>query len=319
MKEGQSMSRVILISILSALGFVLVGCGNGNSGVIEASGTIEGTDINVGSEVSGRVREVPVSEGALVPAGDTLVLIDDEEYQLQLLQAEANLASFESAYSLAAEGSRREDIVQAEAAYHTAETDYTRMKDLLAAQSVTQKQYDDAYARYVAAQQTYTKLKAGLRPAEITGARARRDGAAAQVALLKKRVRNCAIIAPSAGTVTLRAVEPGELVGVGTNVIRLTYLEKVKLTIYVNEKELGHIGLGQKADVSIDAFEKGRVFQGAVVYISPVAEFTPKNVQTKEERTKLVFAVKVEVQNPDGALKPGLPADARIAIASTEH
>lgn len=312
------MYRVILIGIVSSLVILLAGCGNGNTGVIEASGTIEGTDINVGSEVAGRVRAVPVSEGARVEAGDTLVLVDDEEYRLQLRQAEANLASFESAFRLAAEGSRREDIVQAEAAYRTAETDHQRMKELLDAQSVTRKQYDDAYTRFVAAQQTYTKLKSGLRPEEITGARVRRDGAAAQVDLLKKRVRNCAIVAPTAATVTLRAVEPGELVGTGTNVIRLTSLDRVKLTIYVNETGLGHVALGQKADVSIDAFAEGRTFPGTVVFISPVAEFTPKNVQTKEERTKLVFAVKIEVQNPDGALKPGLPADARLVLPAPE-
>jgi len=130
-------------------------------------------------------------------------------------------------------------------------------------------------------------------------------------------VRDCAITAPTRGTITLRAVEPGELVGIGTNVVRLTYLDKVKLTIYVNEAELGRIALGEKADVSIDSFDKGRTFPGTVVYISPVAEFTPKNVQTKEERTKLVFAVKMEVANPDGALKPGLPADARIATSAS--
>jgi len=309
------MYRFPGIFILSALAIGLAGCGNGTPEAIEASGTIEGTDINVGSEAAGRVLAVPVAEGSRVSGGDTLVIIDDEEYRLQLRQAEANLASFESAFRLAAEGSRREDIVQAEAVFRTAETDYKRMKELLDAASVTRKQYDDAYTRYIAAQQTYTKLKTGLRPEEITGAKVRRDGAAAQVDLLRKRVRNCAIVAPAPGIVTLRAVEPGELVGVGTNVVRLTYMEKVKLTIYVNEAELGHIALRQKAEVTIDAFGEGRVFPGSVVYISPVAEFTPKNVQTKEERTKLVFAVKLEVENPDGALKPGLPADARLPIS----
>ncbi len=311
------MHRFILPSVFAAAVAALAGCGNGNNGSIEASGTIEGTDINIGSQVAGRVREVRVDEGARVAAGDTLVLIDDEEYQLQLRQADANLASFESAYRMAVEGSRHEDIVQAEAAYRTAQTDYERMKGLIDEQSVTRKQYDDAYARYVAAEQTYVKLKAGLRPEEITGARVRRDGAAAQLDLLKKRVRDCVITAPTRGTITLRAVEPGELVGIGTNVVRLTYLDKVKLTIYVNEAELGRIALGEKADVSIDSFDKGRTFSGTVVYISPVAEFTPKNVQTKEERTKLVFAVKMEVANPDGALKPGLPADARIATSAS--
>jgi HlyD family secretion protein len=310
------MHRFLAITSVAALLLALQGCANDTNGVIEASGTIEGTDINIGSEVAGRVRAVPVNEGTRVKPGDTLAVIDDEEYQLQLRQAEANLASFASAYRLALDGSRREDIVQAEAAYRTAETDYKRMQELLDAQSVTRKQYDEAYTRFVSAQQTYTKLKAGLRPEEITGTRVRRDGAEAQVDLLKKRVRNCAIIAPAAATVTLRSVEPGELVGIGTNVARLTYLEKVKLTIYVNEAQLGRVSLGQTADVSIDAFGSGRLFPGTVVYISPMAEFTPKNVQTKEERTKLVFAVKIEIPNPDGALKPGLPADARIVTTT---
>ena len=312
------MHRFIATSIFAALLGVISGCGDRHNGRIEASGTIEGTDVTIGSEVAGRVKTVRVDEGARVAAGDTLVLIDDEEYQIQLRQAEANLASFESAYRLALEGSRREDIVQAEAAFRTAETDYARMKELIDAQSVTRKQYDDAYTRYVAAEQTYAKLKAGLRPEEIAGARVRRDGAQAQVDLLKKRVRNCAILAPSRGTVTLRAVEPGELVGNGSNVARLTFLDKVKLTIYVSEAELGRVALGQKADVFIDAFGTDRAFGGTVVYISPAAEFTPKNVQTKEERTKLVFAVKIEVANPDGALKPGLPADARIVTGGPE-
>jgi HlyD family secretion protein len=307
------MHRILATGLFAALAGVLTGCGNNVPGVIEASGTIEGTDITIGSEVGGRVRAVRVDEGTRVTGGDTLVLIEDEEYRLQLRQAEANLASFESAYRLAVEGSRREDIIQAEAAFRTAETDHKRMKELIDAESVTQKQYDDAYARYVAAGQTYAKLKAGLRPEEITGARARRDAAAAQVDLLARRLRNCAIVSPTAGTVTLRAVEPGELVGVGTRVVRLTNLDRVKLTIYVNEAELGGVALGQKAEMFIDSFGASRAFPGTVVYISPVAEFTPKNVQTKEERTKLVFAVKIEALNPGGELKPGLPADARIA------
>jgi HlyD family secretion protein len=279
--------------------------------VIEGSGTIEGTDVNVGAQVSGKILEVRVDEGMRVARGDTLVVIDDTEYALQLVQGEAGLASLESAYQLAVEGSRQEDVIQAKAADETAQSDERRMKDLLASETITQKQYDDAYARSVAAEQTYQKLHRGSRPEEIRGARVRRDQASAQVELLRKKVRDCRILAPSDGTVTLRGVEPGELVAVGTNVLRLTYLDKVKLTIYVNETDLGKVKLRQGAKVSIDTDAK-RSYDGIVVFISPVAEFTPKNVQTKEERTKLVFGVKIEVPNPDGSLKPGLPADARI-------
>ena len=268
--------------------------------------------MNIGAEAAGKLKELRVDEGSRVAGGDTLAIIDDAEYQIQLRQATANLASFEASYRLAVEGSRKEDIIQAEAAYKTAEADYNRMKELLATQTITQKQYDEAYARYVSAQQTFEKLRRGLRPEEIEAARQKRDQAAAQVDLLKKKVRDCIVKSPSAGTVTLRAVEPGELVTVGMNIVRVTYLDRVKLTIYVNELELGKIRLGQKARVVTDS-DPGRFFEGTVTYISPTAEFTPKNVQTKEERTKLVFGVKIEVNNPDGSLKPGLPADATIA------
>ena len=309
------MRFVSLVFIASLAGAFVLGCSGNNNRAIEASGTIEGTDVNIGTEVSGKVLEIRVDEGSRVAKGDTLLLIDDSEYQIQLRQAIANLASFESTYRLSVEGSRKEDIVQAEASYRTAEADFARMKDLLASKTITQKQYDDAYARFVSAQQTYQKLKSGSRPEEITGARERRDYAAAQVDLLRKKVRDCHILSPASGVITLKAVEPGELVMVMSNVLRLTFLDKVKLMIYVSEQEIPRIHLGQTARVTTDAGGK-KSFEGQVVYISPSAEFTPKNVQTKEERTKLVFGVKLEVNNPDGALKPGLPADAEIPISA---
>lgn len=297
------------------LPILLLGCSGNSDGVIESSGTIEGTDINVGVEVAGKVKSLRVDEGSRVSNGDTLLLVDDTDYQIQLRQALANLAAFESGYRLALEGSRQEDVIQAEAAYKSAETDFDRMKALLVEHSVTQKNYDDAYARYVAAEQTYRKLQRGLRPVEIEGARVRRDLAAAQADLLKKKVHDCIILSPANATVTLRGIEPGELVAPGMTVLRLTYLDRVKLVIYVNETELGLIRLGESAQVRIDAFPPGKSIEAKVTYISPVAEFTPKNVQTKEERTKLVFGVKLEMDNPDQLLKPGLPADARLVSA----
>jgi HlyD family secretion protein len=290
------------------------GCSRREGSNIEASGTIEGTDVNISSEVAGKISAVRVEEGTRVARGDTLALINDADYQLQLQQAEANAAAADAQYRLAVEGSRKEDIIQAESGYKTAEADYLRMKELLANQTITQKQYDDAYNRYVAAQQTYEKTFRGLRKSEIDAARARRDQAAAQANQLRKKVNDCHILAPTDGIITLKAVEPGEFVAVGGNLLRLTYLDKVKLTIYVNEQALGRVRLGQKAEVRIDT-EGNKAHEGHVVYISPNAEFTPKNVQTKEERTKLVFGVKIEVDNSDGALKPGLPADATILTA----
>ncbi|MDH3251951.1 MAG: efflux RND transporter periplasmic adaptor subunit [Ignavibacteria bacterium] len=299
-------------AIIPAVLVVLFGsCANDTRGRIEASGTIEGTDVNIGVEVSGRIAQVLVDEGSRVEPDDTLAIINDIDYQLQLRQAMANEAATDAQYRLAIEGSRKEDILQAEAAFKTAAADQKRMEELLASRTITQKQYDETYARYVSAQQTYEKLVRGLRKEEILVARARRDQATAQTDMLRKKVRDCIVRAPVRGTVTLRSIEPGELVTMGAHLVRITYLDEVDLIIYVPEHQLGLIRLGQKAAVSIDTFE-GRNFEGRVVYISPVAEFTPKNVQTKEERTKLVFGVKIKVPNPEGVLKPGLPADARI-------
>jgi HlyD family secretion protein len=311
------MSTIIRRAAILGLGLFLAGCSRGSKDVIEASGTIEGTDINIGSEVLGRITDLRVKEGSSVNPGDTLLLVDNREYRLQLAAAQAGLMAQDAAYRLAVKGSRDEDIAQAEAAYRTAQTDYQRMKELLRTQTVTQKQFDDAYARYVAAEQTYDKLKTGLRPEEIETTKVKRDQAAAQVELLRKKLHDCAILAPSKGTVTLKAIEQGELVTVGMNVLRLTYLDHIKLTIYVSETDLGRVKLGQSADILIDSFGPDRPFKGVVTYISPVAEFTPKNVQTKEERSKLVFGVKIEADNTDGFLKPGLPADARIHTSAT--
>ena len=304
---------------LTALAIVIsvgvMGCDDGHNDAIEASGTVEGTDVRIASEVGGRVKEIRADEGTSVSRGDTLVIIDDADYQIQLRQALANAEGAAAQHRLALEGSRKEDIIQADAAFKTAEADYLRAKDLLGSNTVTQKQYDDAYARYVAAQQTYEKLVKGLRQEEIVAARARRDAAVAQADQLKKKMRDCFILAPSDGVITLKSVEVGELVVPGTRVIRITRLDPVKLMIYINEMDLGRVHIGQKADIRIDGVED-RSFPGTVVYISPMAEFTPKNVQTKEERTKLVFGVKIQVSNPDGTLKPGMPADAHVAVGS---
>jgi HlyD family secretion protein len=307
------MTRSALLIALAPL-LLLSACSGGDGSSIEASGTIEGTDVTVASEVTGKVLSVRVNEGARVHVGDTLAVVDNTEYAIQLRQARASQGSQEASYRLVLEGSRREDILQSETAYRTAEADYKRMKDLVASNTVTQKQYDDAYNRYVTAEQTYQKLLTGSRKQEVEAARARVESAAAQADLLEKKVRDCVMTAPAEGTVTLRGIEPGEFVTPGTPVFRITNLDRVKLMIYVAESDLGKIRTGQEASIFVDS-HPDRAFPGTIVYLSPVAEFTPKNVQTKEERTKLVFAVKVEADNPEGILKPGMPADARVRIA----
>jgi HlyD family secretion protein len=233
---------------------------------------------------------------------------------LQYRQAAASTEAADAQYRLAVEGTRREDLIQAEAIFRAAEADYARATTLLESRTITQKQFDDTQARFISAQQTYEKLVTGLRKEEVLAARALRDQAAALKDQLAKKIADCSIIAPSSGIVTVKSVEPGELVSPGSNLLRITRLDTVKLVIYVPEADLASILIGQEAAIGIDG-AGDRTFPGTVVTVSDVAEFTPKNVQTREERTKLVFGVKIRIPNPEGILKPGMPADAALTRA----
>lgn len=141
--------------------------------------------------------------------------------------------------------------------------------------------------------------------------------AQAGLVLAQKTLDNCTVTSPVSGTVTSKAVEVGDLATPGAVIVSISKLDTVKLTIYVSETELPKVKLGAPAEVRIDAFPK-QVFPGRVTFISPTAEFTPKNIQTREDRVKLVFAVRIEIPNPDGSLKPGLPADATVKIADRQ-
>jgi len=303
-------------------------CSGEKDGEISASGTIEATAVNVASKVPGQLLARWVEEGSAVKQGDTLAVVDHTTFDLQLKQAESGVALADAELRLLRSGARLEDIrqaeeglKQAEANLKVAEEDLKRLRELFAIKSVTQKQREDAEARYTVALAEYNaakeglkKLQRGARPEEIRAAEARLAQAQASADLLKKTIADCYITAPISGTVTHAPLEVGELVGQGTTVVTISKLDKVDLVIYVSEVELGKVKLGQQAEVWVDSYPD-HAFLGRVVYISPVAEFTPKNVQTKEDRVKLVFSVKIEIPNPDGALKPGMPADATIRTA----
>ena len=289
----------------------MIGCSSHDDKEISASGTIEATEITVSAKVGGEIVRLFVDEGSSVRQGDTLAIVDPTDYVLQLKQAEANAAALEAQYKLALHGVREEDLIQAEANLANAQDDLKRMEELWAAKSVTKKQFDDARTRFIVAQQTWEKMKRGSRVEEIEVARARHDQALAQLESIRKKVRDCSVTAPMAGVITQNAVEQGEVVAPNAAVVRISRLDRVNLMIYVSEQELGRVKLGKSAKVRIDTYPD-RDFQGKVTYISPIAEFTPKNIQTKEDRTKLVFGVKIEIENPDGSLKPGIPADATV-------
>ncbi len=156
-------------------------------------------------------------------------------------------------------------------------------------------------------------MKNFARPEEIKQARANLNRQKAAVDLLKKNISDSYVVSPITGFIVQKYVEKGETVSMLSSLFKVSELRIVKLVIYISEENLGRVKLGQKADVSNDTY-KNKDYKGTVIYISPEAEFTPKNIQTKDERTKLVYAVKIEIKNPDFELKPGMPADAVIHL-----
>ena len=319
------MNPLKQLLFISFLALVFSCSDKNNKEIIEESGTIEATESVISSQVSGKVLQLLMDEGSQVKSGDTLVIIDHETLDLQLKENEASRVIAKSQLDLLVKGSRKEDIIQAEEVFNqatanfiSARTDLERMEKLIKSNSVTQKQYDDAVSKFdvtqaqlKGAQENFTKIKNIARPEEIVQAKANYEKSLASVDAIKKSIRDCFVLSPINGFIVKKFIEIGETVSMMSSIVKVSDLSKVEVRIYVSETELGKVKLGQKAELSIDSF-KNKAYEGRVTFISPEAEFTPKNIQTKDERTKLVFAVKVEIPNPNYELKVGLPADVKI-------
>ena len=296
------------------------------SRAIEASGTIEATSVQVSSKSSGEILHLDAAEGMFVKEGDILAVIDHAALEIQLDQARSGVDLAKAQLDLLTNGARGEDLAQAKDALNqandtlqNAQEDFNRMESLYKVNAATKKQRDDAEYRYTAAkaqassaQQALLKLQNFARPEDVKAALARVDQAVYSVQLLEKSIKDCTVHSPVNGIVTEKLVEEGELAAPGTGLYVITNLDTVKLTIYVSETDLGDIHLGQEARISIDS-RPGVTYPGKVTFISPVAEFTPRDIQTKDERVKLVYAVRIEITNPQETFKPGMPADATLA------
>jgi HlyD family secretion protein len=312
------MKSALLISALSAV--VLAGCGF-NQVKPDGSGTIECTQVQVAPQVGGRILSLPPQEGMMLKKGDLVAQLDPTDYALKRDEARGALAQAQAQLELMVAGSRDEDIqraraqvAEAKAAATAAEADKGRIEQVFARKSATQKQLDDAKsqadrtaAALAGAEQNLARLLTGNRKEEIRMAQALVDQAKARLAQMEKAIADCTVCAPMDGVVTTRSRENGEMVATGTTLITLSRLDEVWLSIYVPEDRLGRIKLGQPGRVKIDGDKK--FYEGTVTFISPEAEFTPKNVQTPDERAKLVYRSKITLRNAEGVFKPGMPAD----------
>ncbi|MDQ7821940.1 MAG: efflux RND transporter periplasmic adaptor subunit [Candidatus Eremiobacteraeota bacterium] len=359
--------------------------------IIEVTGSIETTEVDVSFQVPGQIARITVEEGDKIKKGDVLATLDerdlrqkikearasratvlsqlpqletkiktsDEQEKKQLAQARTQIDQARYQWISLKKGSRDEDIAKAEYAidqarhsFENASKNYERAELLYKDGAMPAQQRDSYLTAHLTAQdqlrqskETYRLLLAGPREEDIEAARARVDQAEASYNLIKVQslqtkqlvdqkgilgaqvkqaeevIRSAQVqlshskaYAPIDGVVLIRAKEPGEVVSASTPVLTVANIEDVYLKAYIGNNDFGKVKLGQKVRITIDSSKN--VFEGTIYYISDEAEFTPKSVQTKEDRVKLVYRIKARVENKSQELKPGMIADGTIDIST---
>jgi HlyD family secretion protein len=338
------MKPIILARLVVApLALALAACGpRPPVDRVRAAGSVEATEVQVSSKVGGRLVELKVAEGDRVAQGQVLAQLDVTDTRLAQRRAEAERDQAVAQLALLRAGARAEDIRQADAQVMAAqsemaaaredlaaaEADFIRFDTLLQSNSGSRKQRDDAATRrdvararlagaeerVRAAREGLLRLKSGARPQEIEAARARVAAADAQIAALQQAVDDALVQAPVPGIVTQKLAEVGEILAPRAPIVTIVDLDHAWANIYVNEPLIPRVRLGQEATIFTDAGGAG--LKGSVTFISPKAEFTPRNVQTAEERSKLVYRLKVSVDNRQGVLKQGMPVEADVPLGS---
>jgi HlyD family secretion protein len=293
------MSRIVVSSFaFTMLLCILVHCSKINKETLFGSGTLEATEVLVRSKSVGDVLAINVEEGDHVLPNQVIAQIDTEKVAIQKLQLKAGLEELE----LNLKNARRA-IDLAKEQNENAIKKHARIKTLFEQQSATEQQLDDVE---MALRVTTTRLENAR--TSFLALQAKRKQVNAQLQLLDSQIQDATIRAPMAGVVIAKYVQQGEMVSAGAPIVNLADLESLWIRIYLTTTEVGRISLGSATKLTMDAFPE-KTFSGRVTWISPKAEFTPKNVQTKEARADLVYAVKVEAKNPTGELKIGMPAD----------
>ena len=265
------------------IGIIVIACGifafyflktqRHNIGLIKVSGNIEGDDVRLSFRVQGQITELLTDEGRVVKVNDIVAKLNTDELTKIRDNAEGALKVAQSQYALD-------------------KLDYERAENLYKAGAISMQQRDAA------------KTLADSDKANI-------DALNASYELAKTRLGFSELVSPLNGYVLVKSALPGEVVQIGATVFTVVDLNSLWVTAYINEKDLGRVKLGQKAEVIADTYP-GKKYKGEISFISSESEFTPKTIQTTEERVKLVYRIKVRVDNSTLELKPGMPADAYI-------
>jgi HlyD family secretion protein len=330
MNRKRILPIIAVVVVAAVLYFVLRP--HGAAGALDASGTVEATDAQLGFQAAGRIDTILVDEGDRVTTGQLLARLDVSELTARRAQAAAQEGAARALLTELEHGSRSEEVQQGRDGLSSAEQkladtqrDLDRTRRLFDGGAVSREALDKAQTAFDVARsardqaaQALQLLQVGPRPERIAAQRAAVAQAHATVAQIDAMLANAQIRAPFGGVVSVKDREIGETVAGGAPVLTVTNLDDRWVRIYIPETRVGAVHLGEGATITADTY-KGKVYRGAVSFIASEAEFTPKNVQTTDERVKLVYAVKVRVTSDSSYdLKPGIPADVRLGGAGSK-
>lgn len=326
------MSKKAVISAIAVVLAVALGAGawwylqrRPSPDTLVIYGNVEMRQVTLAFNGSERIAEVLVEEGSLVRIGEVLARLDTSRLVPQVAQAEAQVASQKAVVDRLRNGSRPEEIAQARAQLEAARAEalnarrQQERREALAARSIASEQESDiakaaadiADAKVTVNQRALELAIAGPREEEIAQAQAQLRVSQAQLALLRQQLADAELKSPVDAVVRSRLMEPGEMASTTRPVFSLATKDPKWVRAYVSETQLGRVDHGMAASVTVDTFP-GRVFEGWVGFISPIAEFTPKTVQTADLRTSLVYEVRVFVKDPDNRLRLGMPTTVRL-------
>jgi HlyD family secretion protein len=298
---------------------------------VTLSGNIEAHESLVSFKVEGRIVALPVEEGQQVSQGALLAKLENADFRQKVHIDEATVKVREQNLALTLAGTREQEVqashqavVDAEADLNEKKLDSERAERLFAKDEISAQDRDlaatavkRAEANHRAAEDRYNEAVEGSRKEEIAIAQANLNAANADLGLSRIEQGYTTLHAPVSGVVTVREAELGEVVEPGSPVVTVADLDHIWLRAYLAETDLGRIHWGQDVTVTTDTYP-GKQYHGRISFISPDAEFTPKSVQTYKERVTLVYRIKIDIDNPNHELKPGMPADAHVALAAAK-
>ncbi len=325
MRKRILLAGVVILALGTIGWFVWTRTRHSESHQLELFGNVDIREVNLGFRVPGRLQEVRHDEGDVVSAGEILARLDAEPNRREVQEAKAQVEALRARVQLLEAGNRPQEVAQANALVHerevtaaNAERLFKRQEELLSSKTVSVQDRDDAEARYReaearlrSAREQLALLQAGFRPEEIAQARADLVRGEAALAAAELRLEDTILKAPSEGVILTRAQEPGAILAAGATVLTLSLRRPVWVRAYISEPDLGRIHPGIQVKVYTDTRPQ-KPYAGQVGFISPRAEFTPKNVETRELRTSLVYRLRIVVNEADEALRQGMPVTVQI-------